>query len=76
MNETPVICFCCDLVLEWSVLGNIVTTEAFGFLDGYSDGEGTDFMGSGQITPTQARGKFSSADLFARTCNCNMPVSA
>lgn len=35
--------------------GNIVTTEAFGFLDGYSDGEGTDFMGSGQITPTQAR---------------------
>ena len=39
-----------------SISGNIVTAEAFGFLDGYSDGEGTDFLGSGEITPTQARG--------------------
>lgn len=35
--------------------GKIVTAEAFGFLDGYSDGEGTDFICSGEITPTQAR---------------------
>ncbi|KAH3864010.1 hypothetical protein DPMN_027021 [Dreissena polymorpha] len=33
--------------------GNIV--EAFGFLDGYSDGEGTDYHDSGQSTPTPAR---------------------
>ena len=42
---------------EFNVPGNVVTAEAFGFLDGYSDGEGTDFMGSGEITPTQVRGK-------------------
>ncbi|WAQ96874.1 hypothetical protein MAR_029564 [Mya arenaria] len=33
--------------------GNIV--DAFEFLDGYSDGEGTDFHGSGMSTPTPAR---------------------
>ena len=43
-------------MISISVSGNIITTEAFGFLDGYSDGEGTDFIGSGEITPTQARG--------------------
>ena len=34
--------------------GNIV--EAFEFLDGYSDGEGTDFHDSGMSTPIPVRG--------------------
>ena len=36
-----------------------MTEEAFEFLDGYSDGEATDYVESGSITPTQVRGKCS-----------------
>lgn len=35
--------------------GNVITEQAFRFLEGYSDGEGTDFMDSGSVTPTNVR---------------------
>lgn len=48
-----------DVVLHGLLLftGNVITEQAFQFLEGYSDGEGTDFVESGSVTPTQVRGK-------------------